>query len=363
MSTLHKVARATSGAHYIALDHIRALAAFIVIAWHFIHGAGGYPVPFEGAPRIIPLAIFDEGHTGVALFMCLSGYLFCKLLSGRQINYWFFLFNRVLRLFPLLILVITIVFFIEYFGSDRSIHYWMSVLKGLYLPTLPNGGWSITVEFHFYILMPIFLWAVYRGNYLAALFIILPLFLRVVVWFFYGDVQKYAYFTIIGRFDQFFLGMLAYQYRHLFVGRHVVILLLLLVFLVFYWWFDMMGGFYLFPSYPSNNPIWIVMPFIEGGFYAAFIAWYDHSFKCSDGAISRLVAKFGEYSYSFYLLHFFFVFKSAEWIDKNLVDLSNFYVALFFSFIFYVFMFPLGYLSYRFVESPFLRFRKKYIIN
>ena len=75
--------RATSGAHYIALDHVRALAAFIVIAWHFIHGASGYPVPFEGAPRIIPLAIFDEGHTGVALFMCLSG--FFLWLAQRQI--------------------------------------------------------------------------------------------------------------------------------------------------------------------------------------------------------------------------------------------------------------------------------------
>lgn len=362
MSTLHQVMRATSGAHYIALDHVRALAAFIVIAWHFIHGASGYPVPFEGAPRIIPLAIFDEGHTGVALFMCLSGYLFCKLLSGRKINYFLFLFNRALRLLPLLFLVITIVFVVKYFNSENSYYYWLSILKGFYLPTLPNGGWSITVEFHFYIFIPVFLWAVYTRRYLIILFLIIPFVLRVFIWFYYGDVQRYAYFTIVGRFDQFFLGMLAYRYRHLITDRHIVMAILAFAFLIFYWWFDKLGGFYLLPSYPSNNLIWVLMPFFEGFFYATMIAWYDNSFEHSSGWLSKVVAKFGEYSYSFYLLHFFFVFKAAEWIDKNIVDLSNFYIALFFSFVFYVAMFPLGYLSYRFVELPFLKFRRKYII-
>ena len=54
----------------------------MVFAWHFTH-AGGYPVPLEYSPNAFPLAIFDEGHTGVALFMTLSGYLFAKLLDGK----------------------------------------------------------------------------------------------------------------------------------------------------------------------------------------------------------------------------------------------------------------------------------------
>lgn len=361
--TAHRpVMRSTSGAHYIALDHVRALAAFIVIAWHFIHGANGYPVPFEGAPRIFPLAIFDEGHTGVALFMTLSGYLFCKLLSGRKINYRLFILNRALRLLPLLFLVISIVFCIRYFNGADPYHYWSAMLKGVYLPTLPNGGWSITVEFHFYILIPIFLWAIYSGRYLISLFLIIPFLLRIFIWFYDGDIQKYSYFTIIGRFDQFFLGMLAYKYRALITGRHRIMAILAISFLVFYWYFDKLGGFYLFPSYPSNHFIWVIMPFCEGLFYATLIAWYDQSFKHSSGRFSQIVAKFGEYSYSFYLLHFFFVFQAAAWIDKNIVELSNFYIALLFSLVFYLAMFPLGYLSYRFIESPFLRFRRKYII-
>src|SRR5271169_6463136 len=100
--------RSSSGTHFIALDHVRALAAFMVFAWHFTHGLGGYPIPFDYVPALFPFSLLDEGHTGVALFMTLSGYLFAKLLDGKSINYLAFLWNRVLRLFPLLLVVILI---------------------------------------------------------------------------------------------------------------------------------------------------------------------------------------------------------------------------------------------------------------
>jgi peptidoglycan/LPS O-acetylase OafA/YrhL len=90
--------RSSSGQHFVALDHLRALAAFLVFAWHFLHSTNGVPVPFEGAPSIFPFAIFDEGHTGVALFMVLSGYLFAKLLEGKEIYYGAFFWNRFIRL-------------------------------------------------------------------------------------------------------------------------------------------------------------------------------------------------------------------------------------------------------------------------
>lgn len=83
--------RSSSGEHYIALDHIRALAAFIVFTWHFIHATDGYPVSFEYVPALPPFSILDEGHTGVALFMTLSGYLFAKLFDGKSIDYWAFI--------------------------------------------------------------------------------------------------------------------------------------------------------------------------------------------------------------------------------------------------------------------------------
>jgi peptidoglycan/LPS O-acetylase OafA/YrhL len=79
--------KSSSGAHFIALDHIRALAAFMVFTWHFIHGpAGDFPVPTGYAPAIFPLSVLDQGHTGVALFMCLSGYLFKKFSIASRLR-------------------------------------------------------------------------------------------------------------------------------------------------------------------------------------------------------------------------------------------------------------------------------------
>ena len=101
--------RSSSGEYFIALDHVRAVAAFLVVTWHFTHAATGYPIPFEFVPAVFPLALLDEGHTGVALFMTLSGYLFAKLLDGRKISFSAFLRNRALRLLPLLLLVIALV--------------------------------------------------------------------------------------------------------------------------------------------------------------------------------------------------------------------------------------------------------------
>src|SRR4051812_43358745 len=111
--------RSSTGEHYIALDHVRALAAFLVFALHFTHAADGYPVPFQYVPAIMPFAVVDEGQTGVSLFMTLSGYLFAKLLAGKSIRYRTFLWNRVLRLVPLLLVVLAIDGIVEWLaGKD-----------------------------------------------------------------------------------------------------------------------------------------------------------------------------------------------------------------------------------------------------
>jgi peptidoglycan/LPS O-acetylase OafA/YrhL len=86
--------------------------------------------------------------------MTLSGYLFAKLLDGKDINYLSFFCNRALRLLPLLSLVLLIVGIRDYFGGGHHFLYLRKVLAGILLPVLPNGGWSVTVEFHFYLALP-----------------------------------------------------------------------------------------------------------------------------------------------------------------------------------------------------------------
>lgn len=354
--------RSTTGAHYLALDHVRALAAFLVVAWHFTHKSTGYPVPFEGAP-LLPFAIIDEGHTGVALFMTLSGYLFAKLIGDRQIRIGAFLMNRALRLLPLLVFVICVVGVLEYLEGDSMLTYARRIAGGVLLPNLPNGGWSITVEAHFYVLLPLMLWSVRESKWLMLCLVLGAVATRALVFPNILLDQKLAYETIIGRFDQFALGMLMFYARHRIAGRHALAAIVAAAFLTFYWWFDSAGGFMQLGRHPSQSQVWVILPTLEGAAYGLLIAWYDGSFSPRPTEASRLLARFGELSYSIYLLHFFFVWHAADFVHRHVMDISNFYVALAWSAVFFGLMYVPAALSYRFIEKPALKLRRPYIVR
>jgi len=353
--------RSSSGQHFIALDHVRALAAFMVFTWHFTHDAIGYPVPFDYSPAIIPLSVLDEGHTGVALFMTLSGYLFSKLLDGKSIRYGAFLWNRILRLIPLL-LVVSIVAGIQAVSHGYPVSgYIHSLVYGVFLPTLPNGGWSITVEFHFYVILPLLLWMLTKSKLLLLLVVVIFIALRIAIFQVQGEVQSLAYWTIVGRIDQFTLGMLAYRLRDFIANRHVMSASIIAMFICFYWYFDLQGGYFIYNRSPSLNWLWTILPTIEGFAYAVGITYYDNSFVHSASGVSKFVGLIGKYSYSIYLLHFFVVFRVARLIHEKVMDISDFYAALLWSMAVFVLMTIPGYLSFRFIESPFLNLRKSYL--
>jgi len=352
--------RSSSGAHFIALDHVRAVAIFMVFAWHFTHARNGYPVPFDYVPALFPFSVLDEGHTGVALFMSLSGYLFAKLLDGKSIDYRRFLWNRALRLLPLLAVVLLIVGLTKLVNGESLLIYVFTIVAGLILPTLPNGGWSITVEFHYYLVLPLFLWLLTKSKLWPLSIVVAAIALRLFLHHERGEIQSLAFWTIIGRIDQFALGMLVYQFRSHLAHRHVVAAATIIGFMMFYWYFDHQGGFFQNPSYPSPSPIWIVLPTIEGLAYAIGIAWYDNSFSPSSSSVSRFIGRIGEYSYSIYLLHFFVVFDAARFVNQRIMDISNFYLACLWSTVFFLLMMLPGYVSFRFIEAPFLKLRKPY---
>lgn len=355
--------KSSSGTHYIALDHVRAVAALIVFSWHFLHSTNGSPIPFEYVPMLAPFAILDEGHTGVALFMTLSGYLFAKLLDGKRINYGRFLWNRVVRLLPLLAVVTAIVAIGKWRAGEDMRAYAVVLAKGAYLPTLPNGGWSIAVEFHYYAVLPVLLWLLRRSRLLPLAVVLAAIALRAIIHWQTGEVHTFAYWTLLGRIDQFTLGMVAYHFRRQVAGRHWLALAVLAAFSAVYWAFDANGGFFLNPSYPSPSRLWIVLPTIEGLAYGFGIAWYDSSFAPPERGFSRFLGRVGDYSYSMYLLHFFFVFAAARFVNERIASLANFYVACLWAVAAFLCMLPLCYLSFRFLEEPFLRMRKPYVIT
>ena len=105
------------------------------------------------------MTVIHEGHTGVALFIVLSGFIFIYGSADKKIIYLQFLRNRILRIYPLMITmtIIGISVFPEKFTIDGLI---CTVLPLQNTPTALRLGsysslfWTIAVEFQFYLLFP-----------------------------------------------------------------------------------------------------------------------------------------------------------------------------------------------------------------
>jgi peptidoglycan/LPS O-acetylase OafA/YrhL len=351
--------RSTEGLYFSRLDHVRALAAYLVFMWHFLHMTPNYPVPYASAP-IFPFALFDEGHTGVALFMTLSGYLFAKLVGTKQIDFGNFLWSRAMRLAPLLFLCIGAWVAIGYLSGEPIPV--SDIVGGVLLPTWPRGTWSVAIELHFYLLFPLLLFAARRYGALALLGVVAAaIALRTDWWLTFGEAQHIAYWTIFGRIDQFVFGMLFAMVPLRDRPLRIAGAIALIAFLVFWQIFDAMGGYYNRTGAPSPSAVWIFIPAIEGITWGLLIALYERLPIKLPQIVDRGLAKVGEWSYSIYLLHFFpiVLMRYLFWEWQGSAD--DFYVAfLIANFAFLAFL-PIAAASYILFERKFLVFRRPYL--
>lgn len=347
--------KSSEGLHFVGLDHVRALAVFLVFTYHFLMATHGGV--HSGALSFPVDALLTEGHTGVALFMTLSGYLFMRLTRDRQIDYPSFLYNRALRLAPLLVIVLLIQLVV--FRGSRSLLDGLSdLVSGLVFPVWPNGGWSVTTELHFYLLFPVMLLLAKRDDRFLLVVPLLAVAFRTVIYFAYGgqQVQDLAYWTIVGRIDQFALGMIAATCADLMAGKTKIAVAIIVGWILAWYGFAVAGGF----DAAGHKWIWIGLTTVEGAVYATLIAWYDRSFTMRDTGVSRLIGQVGTWSFSIYLWHFFFVHGWARWVDLHIVSLENFYVSVAFAIPAFAGTAAIARASYLYLEMPFLRYRTSY---
>ncbi len=351
--------RSTEGLYFSRLDHVRAVAAYLVFVWHFLHMTPQFPVPYATGP-VFPLALLDEGHTGVALFMTLSGYLFAKLVGSQRIDFPNFLWSRAVRLGPLLLVCLAAWVAVGWLGGVPVPA--SDLLSGLILPTWPRGTWSITIELHFYLLFPLLLLLFRRFGPGALLgVVVLAILLRLDWWLSVGEVQHISYWTILGRIDQFVFGMVfaLVKIRRPVLGA--VAAIAVLSFLLLWDQFDHMGGFYNRTGAPSDSALWIVIPTVEAVSYGSLIAFYDGSSFKMPGWLDRALARIGEWSYSIYLLHFFPIVLLRYIFWDSVGSADNFYIALLAANIAFLAFLPVAGLSYNYFEKRFLRYRRHYL--
>jgi len=335
------------------LDHIRAVAAFMVFSWHFAHFNNFHRVTPD--IYLFPISLLSEGHTGVVLFMTLSGYLFSKIFENKKINFIYFYLNRLLRLIPLL--VITLIVSLALSNQLYLFTFFKKFIRGFY-QNWGDAAWSISVEIKYYYLLPLILFFLNKDKRYLFVIIFLSILLNIFLFLQKNAFQHYAYLSIIGHLNEFLLGMLSYRYRNYIKNRKKELLLTSLIFMIFYYNFESNGGYY---DIPRDAKIWIILPTIQGFFYAFLISFYDNNnFKFLKTQKSFFLAKIGLFSYSIYLWHFMFVFKIPEVINDHLIKLDSLYLTLLFSLPCFMATALLCSISYYALEKPWLKLRKKY---
>jgi peptidoglycan/LPS O-acetylase OafA/YrhL len=352
----------SSNSQYLSkLDHLRFAAALMVLAWHIMRYNSQIPTTLISS--FWPLSFFTEGHTGVSLFMVLSGYIFMTLCHGREIDYMAFIRNRVLRIAPLFIMWTLLYFYISDIDPAKLI---IAIGALLNNKTIPGVGWTITVEFQFYLLFPFLLVFTQKmgTRYLVGL-LVAAVAIRWCVWFTRDTVQDLAYATIFGRIDQFLLGMIAFEASRKFpkyFKSPIVLLSLIAAWSFLYHKFDAAGGYFDNNGYPSRSSVWIYLPTLEGLFYGLITAAYLGTVQLLPKAFDKAIAWLGMLSYSLYLNHPWAIEIGMKALKAMDVDTANFWTAMTYGFVVvFAILLIMSIGTYYLIEKPFLQMRSKYL--
>ena len=363
----------SSNIEYIeALDHLRGFAALLIILYHGLHLIS-YKLRFDAdftfnnwlQTKNIFAAVIIEGHTAVAFFMVLSGFIFTYGSYGKEIIYSKFIINRLLRTYPLFIflLFVGIYSFPERFNFVsflQTLTGFANASNGLHLKSFTSMFWAIAVEWQFYILFPFLLVIAGRNGlrYLAGIILAFVLF-RVLAFFEGANVRDLAYRTIIGRMDQFILGMFA----GVFFLKHkpekpiwyFLFLISLSGILVSLFVFHKTGG------WPAIKAYKIFWPGVEGTLWSLFIVSYIYVSKKIPRFISKKLTLIGLISYSLYLVHCTII---TIMINKGFYIRFGYMVkidSLLNTFLFVIpATFLVSFITYNFIEKPFLNMRVLY---
>ena len=337
---------------YVAkLDHLRFLAAFMVLMFH--------SNILYNSPDNVHIPALDHGYIGVSLFMVISGFILTLITYGKDIDIGRFYVNRVLRIYPLFVVVVSLGYFAtpDPRGTSVGIDYLMALLPISNLYRLNYGAfggqlWSVMVEMQFYLLFPILaLTLKSRGLKFYAAVIVFTIALRSVVFLLTGGIYQSAYFSLLGSMDIFVVGCVAgivyKKTRDAVVG--------------WYWWIIALCAvnaitYAVHAGLPQLNDgaFWIIWPFLQATMWAVVILTYVKS----DARIpfSPALSYLGKISYSIYAWHVVSILL-ARLLVPDLFNVSPYLAGC-------VLVLPItviiAALSYHVIETPFLALRFRY---
>ena len=312
-----------------ALTGIRAVAVYLIFFKHL-----NFFSP-ETQPNLY--LFVNQFYTFLTFFFVLSGFLiyykYHEISSLNKTKLYNYFINRISRVFPILIILISITFLLGYYhgvysGKEAVKLYLLniSLLKGFsseYLLTGIGPSWSMSVEELFYLLSPLIFLFTKKISSLVK-FVILFYLLGILITFFFSLYPVGRFFsnnffmfnyTFFGRVFEFACGIyLAMLVKGkikpfvskppgkiiLYAGLLIVISSVTILFLIARN-YELMHATDMLPGILINNllmPVGIVFIFYSLIYQKSLLQRF---------LSSKLMVTLGNSTYSFYLLHTTFI--------------------------------------------------------
>jgi peptidoglycan/LPS O-acetylase OafA/YrhL len=328
--------------------------------------------------------ISEGGGIGVDFFFVLSGFLitylltFEKLASGK-INGFNYFSRRSLRIWPLFFTGIALAYFNNFItakfhigsseGYSPNLFFSMTFLENYQMiihNNFPNGAplrvfWSLCVEEHFYLLWFIVFKFVSLKN-LPKMFSILWIAGIVYrIWFYIQFPQKNYYdIDVISKLDYFSAGS--------FIGWLIAykpVLLKKVIDSINIAWrngfsFVALLFFYFYQFWGLKRIDDLYFPIISASVFAILVALVATSSTFIYFSERNIFSRLGKISYGLYVFHTVVILSLitlAKFTGINLTNGINCFLLAVLSFAFTI---AVSKLSYQYLESPFLRLKKKF---
>jgi peptidoglycan/LPS O-acetylase OafA/YrhL len=353
------------------IDHLRAFAAFLILNYHGYHLIGtqlakGVPYSFDMPwPQTLNpiLAVIIEGHSAVALFISLSGFILTYGILNKRLSYWRFLIARCCRIYPMMIVCLLVAIAV---GANDVYQIVSSVLPISPMSSVasPFTGmfWAVKLELQCYLLFPALFWLLRnKGISPLIMVVVLAFILRSFAVLSAGAVPRdVSYWTLLGRVDQFAIGMITAKLVRntrpserspfwILAGALAAGGMLMAV--------NQSGGWI------SQAPWRVLFPPIEATVWMAFVISYLSIGARLPQFISSILVALGTISYSAYLLHsaaIEAVIRHRLWIRwSGVAEVDAISTSI-------LVVFPIvtgiATITYLLIEKPFMEMRPKYTL-
>ncbi len=351
------------------LTWLRGIAAFFVIVSHTLRALEVQYSNFDQSVYPTFMYILDLGNFGVVLFFVLSGctlYISNSEKVSRQ-NIYAFYIKRFFRIWPAfaIALIIYIIFsfiFIQFYTNPQG--YWIEkqflaeysfidIIKYLALIfnfTGPSGlfnnaFWSLPVEFQYYLIFPLIVFAI-KTTGIAGPLVISAIFYVTAKLGVYDAFDRDTVFTLAYSFCGGVI--IGYLYLNYSLRLNVTIGLLLLTFAISLL-ISIERAFIQLPSFPIIGDKWTWRGLV--GIVIVFITLFT-KFSVHT-KIDAFLKHYGTISYSTYLYHNLFIGMAVLLlIEFEIYDSSTrlLLTAIFAFFLNYI----AAVMSYKYIEKPFI---------